>query len=320
MMLPQQRNVLVTGVGEPIGERLVRILLTDSRVGHVIGVSGRDPSTLPLHADDRLSLIRVDLRKSRQVHELLFGPAREHGVDVVVHTAMSRSATEEGDGVYAFNVESVRSLIELGERHPSIRRLIIRSAAEVYQRQRDLPVLIGEDHPLNLQGNAPQWVRDRVEADLTSCTRMGLSRLQIVVLRMAEVLAPGTGSQLFDYLESPVCFRPAGYDPMVNVLTIEDAAIALSRAIHSDALGVFNVPGADTLPLSDAIQKWGRLGIPVPGPWLTPLYRWRSRLTGHDFRYGMNRRRFHYSGVLDGARARQVLGYVPCHPVAWPVA
>ncbi len=313
------RSVLVTGVGEPIGERLVRILLDDSRVSHVIGVSGRDPATLPLHASDRLTLIRVDLRKSRQVHELLFGPAREHAIDVVVHTAMSASAAEEGESVYAFNVESVRSLIELGERHPTIRRLIVRSAAEVYQRQRDLPVLIGEDHPLNFQGNAPQWVRDRVEADLTSCTRIGLSRLQIVVLRMAEVLAPGTGSQLFDYLSSPVCFRPAGYDPMVNVLTIEDAAIALSRAIHSDALGVMNVPGADTLPLSAAIQKWGRLGIPVPGSWLTPLYRWRSRLTGHDFRYGMNRRRFHYSGVLDGARARDVLGYVPCHPVAWPV-
>lgn len=314
------RNVLVTGVGEPIGERLVRLLLTDSRVGHVIGISGREPSTLPLPPQERLTCFRVDLRRSRQVHEVLFGPAREHAIDVVVHTAMSRSAAEEGESVYAFNVESVRSLIELGERHPTIERLVLRSAAEVYQRQRDLPVLIGEDHPLNLQGNAPQWVRDRVEADLTACTRMGLSTLDIVVLRMAEVLAPGTGSQLFDYLESAVCFRPAGYDPMINVLTIEDAAIALSRAVHADAYGVFNVPGADTLPLSACIRKWGRVGIPVPGPWLTPLYRWRARFTGHDFRYGMNRRRFHYSGVLDGSRAREVLGYVPAHPVSWPVS
>jgi len=312
-------NVLVTGVADPIGERLVRMLLADSRVGHVIGVSGSDPGSLPLPADDRLTLIKVDLRRSRKVHELLFGPAREKRIDVVVHTAMSRSAAEEGGSVYAFNVETVRSLLELCERHPTIRRLIIRSAAEVYQRQRDLPILIGEDHPLNLQGNAPQWVRDRVEADLTTCTRMGLSRLQIVVLRMAEVLAPGTGSQLFDYLESAICFRPAGYDPMINVLTIEDAAIAFMRALMSEAFGVFNVPGADTLPLSAAIARWGRIGIPVPGPWLTPLYRWRARLTGHDFRYGMNRRRFHYSGVLDGSRAREVLGYVPSHPIAWPV-
>lgn len=314
------RNVLVTGVADPLGERLVRMLLTDSRVEQIIGISGQDPNILPLPRDPRLTLIQVDLRKSRRVHEVLFGPAREKGIDVVVHTAMSRSALEEGGSAHAFNVEAVRSLIELCERHPTIQRLVMRSAAEVYQRQRDLPVLIGEDHPLNMTGNAPQWVRDRVEADLTLCTRMGLSRVQIAVLRMAEILAPGTGSQLFDYLESAVCFRPAGYDPMINVLTIEDAAIALSRALHSGTLGVFNTPGADTLPLSWAIRKWGRIGVPVPGSWLTPLYRWRSRFTGHDFRYGMNRRRFHYSGVLDGARAREQLGYVPCHPVAWPVA
>lgn len=313
------RSVLVTGVADPLGERLVRLLLTDSRIDQIIGISGQDPSVLPLPADPRLTLIQVDLRKSRRVHEVLFGPARAKGVDVVVHTAMSRSASESGGSAYAFNVEAVRSLIELSERHPTIRRVVMRSAAEVYQRQRDLPVLIGEDHPLNMVGNAPQWVRDRVEADLTLCTRMGLSRVQIAVLRMAEILAPGTGSQLFDYLESAICLRPAGYDPMINVLTIEDAAIALLRAVHGTPFGVFNVPGADTLPLSAAIRKWGRIGVPMPGAWLTPLYRWRRRFTGHDFRYGMNRRRFHYSGVLDGARARELLGYVPCHPVTWPI-
>jgi UDP-glucose 4-epimerase len=313
------RSVLVTGASDPIGERLVRLLLEDSRVDQVIAVTGIAPAEAPLPADPRLRCLQVDLRKSRKVQEVLFGPARDVGVDVVVHTAMSRSAREEGGAVHAFNVEATRNLLELCERHPSVRRLVLRSAAEVYQRERDLPVLIGEDHLLNMDGNVPQWVRDRVEADLTTCARMGLSRLSIAVLRMAEVLAPGTGSQLFDYLESPVCLRPAGYDPMINVLTIEDAVIALSRALHAQASGVFNVPGADTLPLSACIRRWGRVGIPLPGFALTPLYRWRRRFTGHDFRYGMNRRRFHYSGVLDGTRARDVLGYVPSHPVSWPV-
>ena len=313
------RSVLVTGAADPIGERLCRLLLEDSRVRHVVAVSGAAPDTLPLPRDERLVPIQVDLRSSRRVHELLFGPARDLGVDVVVHTAMGRAVRDEGVSVHAFNVEAVRSLIELCERHPTISRLVLRSAAEVYQRQRDLPVLIGEDHPLNFDSNLPQWVTDRVAADLTACARMGLSPLSISVLRMAEVLAPGTDSQLFDYLESPVCFRPAGYDPMINVLTIEDAAQALARALHADAIGVFNIPGADTLPLSACIRKWGRAGIPVPGSWLTPLYRWRRRFTGHDFRYGMNRRRFHYSGVLDGSRARAALAFVPRHPVSWPV-
>jgi hypothetical protein len=82
---------------------------------------------------------------------------------------------------------------------------------------------------------------------------------------------------------------------------------------------VFNVPGFDTLPLSLAIRKWGRVGISAPGALLQPAYKLRRSLFGeHDFRYGMNRLRFHYSGVLDGRRAREVLGYVPSNPVAWP--
>lgn len=313
-----RHNVLVTGTNTPIGERLVRALLEDSRVDRIIGVSGVDPQVLPFKVHDRLTLLQVDLTSSRRVSNLLFGPAQDQKIDVVVHTSLHRSAYAKGNDVHAFNVEAVRALLSLGERHPTIRRLVIRSASDVYQVQRDLPVLIGEEHPVNMGHRAPQWVRDRVEADLAACVRMGLSPLQIVVLRMAETLAPGTGSQLYDYLGSTVALRPAGFDPMINVLSLEDTVIALRKAIHSTAQGVFNVPGADTLPLSALIRKWGRLGVPMPGMWLTPLYQLRRSVRGHDFRYGMNRRRFHYSGVLDGRRAAEVLGFVPSHPVAWP--
>jgi UDP-glucose 4-epimerase len=312
------RSVLVSGADSPTGERLVRTLLGDSRVDRVLAVVRGKVERSPLMASDRLRIVGVDLASARRAHELLFGPARDMAIDVVVHLGHLTPPGEEGERAHAQSVESVRSIIELSERHPTIRRLVLRSDAAVYQVQRDLPVLIGEDHPLNMAGTAPQYVRDRVEADVTACVRMGLSPLQIVVLRMAEILGPGTGSQLFDYLGSPVCLRPAGYDPMLNLLTQDDAVAALQRAIHSEAQGVFNIPGADTLPLTACIASWGRLSIPVPGVWMTPLYRWRRLVTGHDFRYGMNRRRFHYSGVLDGTRARQVLGYVSAHPVDWP--
>lgn len=315
------RNVLVTGASTSIGERLLRVLLDDSRVGHILAVTGEDPALLPIDdIEGRLTVIQVDLRRNRRVHNLLFGPARDLAIDTVVHLAMHRAARDEGRRIHSFNVEALRSITALSERHPTIERLIVRSDAAVYQVKRDLPVLIGEDHPLDLSGRAPQWVRDRVEADVTACARMGLSPLQIVVLRMAEVLGPGTGSQLFDYLQSPLCLRPAGFDPMINVLTIEDAAAALQRALHDRSQGVFNIPGADTLPLTTAIRSYGRISAPVLEAVISPFYDLRSRLSGGDFRYGMNRGRFHFSGVLDGRRARDVLGFVPSHPVAWPAA
>jgi UDP-glucose 4-epimerase len=314
-----EKNVLITGASSPIGEQLVLRLLEDSRVGQVLAATDLNhPLSIPERP--RLTKVTVDFRKQRRLHELLFGVAKELRINVIVHTSQSESAIKEGAGVHAHNVDSLRSIIDFADRHPSVRRLIIRSAVEVYQVQRDLPVLIAEDHPLNMSSGSPQWVRDRVEADFTACARMGLSTVSIVVLRMAEVLAPGCGSQIFDYLQSPVCLRPIGFDPMLNLLTIEDAAAAFQKAIHSDSEGVFNIPGADSLPLTETIARWGRLSIPLTERGMFIAYRFRRRFRGGEFRYGMNRRRFHYSGVLDGRRASSILRYIPCHPINWPIS
>jgi UDP-glucose 4-epimerase len=312
-------SVLVTGATTPIGERLVRSLVADTRVAHVLAV-GHEPEdrALPFSHGRRLTYLQVDLSRSRRVRQLLFGPARDLGVEVIVHLAQHRAVHMRGSKVHAENVEAMRSLLDLGDRHPTIRRLVLKSYAEVYRVSLDLPVHVTEDHPLNLHPGAPQYVRDRVEADLTACARMGLADLEIVVLRCAEALGPGTGSQLFDYLDAPVCFRPAGFDPMVNIATIADIVDALERATHGSGEGVFNVPGYDTLPLSECIRLWGKLGIPAPSSVIRELYRLRHLVVGSDFSYGLNRRRMHYGLVLDGSRARSVLGYAPSHPVDWP--
>ena len=318
--LSGRRNVLITGGDTPIGERLARTLLSDSRVDRILVICGGDPSLHPLADNDRVQTMQVDLVRARRGREMLFGPARDQQIHVVVHLAMHRSTKARGSRAHAFNVEALRGIMSLAERHPTIERLVLRSDAAVYRSRRDLPVLVGEEHPLNIGVDVPQWVRDRVEADVTACARMGLGKLHVMVLRMAEVLAPGTGSQVFDWLESPVCFRPAGFDPMINLLSLEDATSALQKAIFSDRQGVFNVPGADTLPLSACIRAWGRIGIPVAEVAMGPLYRIRSKVSGKDFTYGINRSRFHFSGVLDGARAREVLRYVPAYPIDWPVS
>lgn len=317
------RGVMVTGATTPVGERLCRSLLADTAIEHVLAIGIESPeNALPFAHGDRLVYRSVDLSRSRRVRNLLFGVARDLGIECVVHLSMHRSAAESGGRVRAQNVEALRSLLELSERHPTIKRFVFRSFSEVYNVSHDLPILVTEDHPLNMAAGAPQWIRDRVEADLTACTRMGLSDLQILVLRCAEVLGPGTGSQLFDYLDAAICLRPAGFNPMMNLLSTADAVHALELATRAPegTIGVFNVPGRDTLPLAECIRKWGKPQLPTPGMVLTPFYRVRRRLRGHDFSYGMNRRRFHYASVLEGSRAREILDYRPENPIDWPAA
>ncbi|MBX2796546.1 MAG: NAD-dependent epimerase/dehydratase family protein [Myxococcales bacterium] len=313
-------SVLVTGATTPIGERLVRSLVADTRIRHVLAV-GREPETqaLPFSHGKRLTYLSVDLTRSRTVRELLFGPARDLGCKVVVHLAQHRNAMDSGSKVHRANVEALRSILDLADRHPDIRRVVVRSFAVVYRVAMHLPVLVTEQHPLNLAPTAPQYVRDRVEADLTACARMGLTNAEIVVLRCAEALSPGTGSQLFDFLDAGLAMRPAGFDPMVNVATVADIVSAFEAATHGSGEGVFNIPGYDTLPLSAAARKWGTAMVPSPGPAVSFLYKVRHMVTGSQFSYGLNRHSMHFGLVLDGTRAQEVLGYRPKHPVDWPL-
>ncbi len=310
-------SVLVTGATHPVGRQLVHQLLSDARVGHVLA-SGRhgDPAPLPNHA--RLSHLPLDLTKSREVHDVLFGPARDLGVEVVVHLGRTPDPWRRGRSAHAGDVEAVRSILDLSDRHPTIRRVVILSHAVVYRVGLDLPILVTEDHPLNLDPRSPQVVRDRVEADLTACARMGLADCEIVVLRCAEALEVGTGGQLVDYLSAPLALRPLGFDPMINVATVQDLVASIDLATFGHGEGVFNIPGYDTLPLTAAADLWGTPTIPAPGRWIEAAYAWRHRLTGSRFSWGLNRQRLHFGLVLDGTRARDAFGYVPRNPVAWP--
>ncbi len=305
--------VLVTGATTPLGNELIRRLLEEET--HVLAVGAEQGGLRD--AGGRLRYVQVDLTRPRRIRSLLHGPARDLGVDTVVHTALHRRATEEGPKVRRLNVEGTRALLALCEDHPTIKRFVFNSSGSVYEIGPGLPVLTGELRPVDLSADVPQWVRDRVEADVTVCTRMGLSPLKILVLRCAEILEPNLGSQLWDYLRSRVCLRPFGFDPMMNLLTISDAVEALAIARHTDANGALNIPGADTLPLSRVIALAGRRDVPLPGPLLSPLYRYRATTRAHEFRYDLNRRRFHFSSVLDGRRAKSALGYTPRTKIDW---
>ena len=119
-------SVLVTGASSPIGEEFIRSLLADTRVSHVLAV-GEKPNdqALPFAHGRRLTYQQVDLTRGRRVRTLLFGPARDLNVEVVVHLAHHRDAGG-GRKVHALNVEALRSILALSNRHPTIRRVVVK--------------------------------------------------------------------------------------------------------------------------------------------------------------------------------------------------
>ena len=302
---------MVTGATQPLGLRVLAEL-QEAGVGPLLAVGYEHSAELP----EGVRYESVDLSRGRNVRTLLHGTCQEMGIGTVVHLAFHRRPGHRR--AHRLHVDATRLMLRLSEEHPTIRRFVHRSAAEVYAARVDRPDLLREDHPLDLSPGAPKWIRERVEADVTVCTRMGMSTLGVAVLRCAEILAPDMGSQLYDYLGSRVCLRPLGFDPILNLLSLEDAGRAFALAARCANSGVFNIPGADTLPLSWATRKWGRDSIGIPGPLIGPLYRARAAVRQTSFRYDLNAWRFHFNGVLDGTRARDVLGYEPRTGIEWP--
>lgn len=241
-------------------------------------------STVITSADARL------LRGTRAIHDFM----RTTNADTIIYTGSPANA---------------HAVVSECTRQPHIRRFVYQSTADVYATPHTTTSLIDEDAPLTTS--------DAAVADLDVLSHNG-STLEVAVLRCAEIFAPNCGSQLWDYLQSRVCLRPLGFDPMINLLSSEDAARALTLAAASNVTGVFNIPGATTLPLSSAIQLAGRADVPVPGALMAPLYHLRRRVTGFEFRYDRNLQRFHVGGILDGTRARMELGFTPHTPAQWP--
>ena len=303
-------GVLVTGATQPLGQALIERLRGQGVTVLATGIERE--ADLP----DDVPYLRADLTHSREVRQLLHGPCVDLDIDRIAHLAFHRKPGARR--AHKLHVDATRLMLRLAEEHPTMRRVVHRSTAEVYATRRDRPDLLREDHPLNMSPSASAWVRHRVEADVSVCTRMGMSQLGVAVLRCAEILAPGVGSQLYDYLGSRVCMLPFGFDPIVNLLSLEDAARAFALAVMHDESGVFNIPGADTLPLTWAIRRWGRTPVGMPGVTLGALYKARQAVRRTSFRYDLNHWRFHFNGVLDGGRAAEVLGYVPEVGIVWP--
>jgi UDP-glucose 4-epimerase len=56
----------------------------------------------------------------------------------------------------------------------------------------------------------------------------------------------------------------AGFDPMVQLIHVEDAAQAMVEALRPEASGVYNVVGPGEVPLSTIFRELGRTPIPIP--------------------------------------------------------
>lgn len=307
---PHGKVVVVTGASSFLGANLVGILEEDPRIGRIVAVDVRAPST----AQRKTRYYEVDLTGAAVEARLseIFAAER---ASTVVHLAFLASPTHAT--AHAHELESVGTRhVLVAAQHADVHKVVMWSQTLLYGALPSNPNYLTERHPLRatmMGRGAEGWFADKIEAEAEVARFAERSRDAVVtVLRTAPILGPTVTSFLTRFLSRRVVPVAMGFDPLVQFLHEVDAVAAFKLAIDRDHGGVYNIVGDGVLPLSTVIKLAGRLAIPLPLPVSRTLGSalWLSQLahvppTFVDY--------LRYLCVADGARARTKLGFRPAY-------
>jgi UDP-glucose 4-epimerase len=299
--------VLVTGVSRHLGGRLAALLAADPAIDRVIGVDTvPPPRDLPL---GRTEFVRADIR-----NPLIAKVIATAKVDTVVHLAIT--AVPRGAGgrsaMKEMNVIGTMQLLAACQKSAALQRLVVKSSTAVYGSSSRDPALFTEDmEPRSLPRSG--YAKDAVEVE--GYVR-GFARrrpdVSVGVLRLTDVIGPGSDSLLLRYLRLPVVPTVLGFDPRVQLLHADDALEVLRRATLTGRAGTVNVGGRGVLLLSQLVRRAGRVPVPVPAPAVRVAGRAARRAGLLDF--SAEQLRFlEFGRVVDTTRLTEDFGYTPAY-------
>jgi UDP-glucose 4-epimerase len=284
--------VLVTGVADQLGGQLAAKLADDPRVERVLGVDTKPPAA---KARGRVEFVRADIRTPA-----IAGVIDAARVDTVVHAAIRPSADSTRAATKEHNLIGTMQLLAACRRSRTVRKLVVKSTAEVYRASATAPAVFTEQ-------DAPEQGHDA--ADVEGYVR-GFARrrpdVALTTVRLAEVLGPGVDNPLARYFALPVVPTVLGFDARVQFLHVADALAVLARAVTHHLPGVYNAGGDGVLLLSQAIRRARRVPLPVPRAAIGPA----ARLAGVEVPPGLARL-LSYGRVIDTTRLKTTFGFTP---------
>jgi UDP-glucose 4-epimerase len=287
--------VLVTGVADQLGGQLAAQLAADPAIERVLGVDTSPPVTTE---STRVEFVCADIRGPRIAKVI-----DSNGVDTVVHAAPRPSVGSGRAAIKELNVIGTMRLLSACQRARSVRKLVVKSTAEVYGASADSPAVFteqdapeqGQAEPIELEGYVRGFARRRPDVALT-------------VIRLADVIGPSVDNALTRYFSLPVVPTVLGFDARVQLLHMTDALAVLNRATTHDLPGVFNAGGDGVLMLSQAIRRAGRVPLPMPRAAIGAA----TRLAGGRVDLSPGQARLlNYGRVIDTTRLKTTFGFTP---------
>ena len=190
-----------------------------------------------------------------------------------------------------------------------LKRFVLRSTATVYGSSWKNYGLMEENRlPLLRRGSpSARWLKaENVVQPGEPQRRDG----PLAILRFAPILEPREGDFLTHLVTARVSAPLAGHDPMVQFLSLEDAARALAAALQSEAAGVFNISTEDAVSFRDALKAGSSIRLPTPGLFQKPVRQlsWRLGLSRFP---SESIEQIRYNFTVSPKKAARELGFQP---------
>jgi UDP-glucose 4-epimerase len=154
-------------------------------------------------------------------------------------------------------------------------------------------------------------MRDLVELDMYAQSFLWKHpKIETVVLRPVHIVGPTIRNAPSNYLRLERPITVMGFDPMIQLIHVDDVCRAMALALAPGVRGVYNLVGPGEVPLSTILKELGRRPVPVPHLLVRGLVRraFDARLTGFP---PEELDHIQYLCAVDGSRAARDLGYAP---------
>ena len=188
-----------------------------------------------------------------------------------------------------------------------VRHLIVVSSAAVHEPNARHPGHVSEhrrsprrDHPI-----AGAWL----ELEEQASRAVASSETILTMLRPTAVICRGGSDLLNRWLGGALAFTLAGFDPSLQLLSSEDLAGAVIRAVEKGVAGVYHVAPRGVMPLHKALRaarSW-RLPLPYSLQWLARKVLAPARLAAPIEQLDYVR----YSSTVSAEKIRRELGFEP---------
>lgn len=288
--------MVVTGICGRLGHLLTRRLHRD---GRVVGIDRRP---FPQRPKDVVHH-QFDLRRKKTQDAFRGGDVR-----AVVHLGVLHDPRASDHDRHRWNVVAFQKLLEYVARY-RVPKLIVLSSANVYGPQPDNPQFLTEEAPL-LGSQAFRGMRDLVELDMLAQSFFWKHPdIETVILRPCHIVG-GVRNAPSNYLRLERPITILGFDPMVQLIHERDVVDAVALALQPGMRGIFNLRGPGELPLRRILAMLDRRPrmLPAFAAKLALERMWSLRLStfpAPEIDY------LRYLCMVDGSRAREVLGFEP---------